>query len=72
MRTLLAATLVLGLTSLALAGSDTPPEGPPWERNLLEAQTSRVDGTGGVEHRRTELLHRVVVLGQGHFTVLVR
>ena len=43
MRTLLAATLVLGLTSLALAGSDTPPEGPPWERNLLEAQTKALE-----------------------------
>jgi hypothetical protein len=43
MRTLLAAALIVSLASLASAGSDTPPEGPPWERDLLEAQTQALE-----------------------------
>jgi hypothetical protein len=43
MRTLLATSLLLGLASWAFAGSDTPPEGPSWERNLLEAQTKALE-----------------------------
>lgn len=39
MRTALAAALLLVLAPIALAGSATPPEGPPWERDLVEAQT---------------------------------
>ena len=35
--TLAAATLV-ALATTALAGSETPPEGPPWRRDLVEAQ----------------------------------
>ena len=31
------AGILLLLTSAALAGSDTPPKGPPWKRNLLDA-----------------------------------
>ncbi len=33
-------TVVLGaaLASAVHAGSDTPPKGPPWERDLLKAQ----------------------------------
>jgi len=30
--------LAMGLVSPAFAGSDTPPEGPPWTRSLVEAQ----------------------------------
>ena len=30
--------LLAGLASVALAGSETPPEGPPWTRSLVEAQ----------------------------------
>ena len=26
------------LPTLALAGSETPPKGPPWQRDLIEAQ----------------------------------
>ena len=36
--TRLAPLLVMGLASAALAGSETPPEGPPWTRSLIEAQ----------------------------------
>jgi len=32
------ALLVAGLAATAFAGSDTPPEGPPWTRTLVEAQ----------------------------------
>ncbi len=35
MRALLLLTL---LPTLALAGSETPPKGPPWQRDLIEAQ----------------------------------
>lgn len=39
MRTLLlAAALTLAAPPLAHAGSETPPEGPPWVRSLVEAQ----------------------------------
>ncbi len=34
----LTAVLVLVLAGMAHAGSETPPEGPPWKRNFLEAQ----------------------------------
>ena len=30
--------LAFGLATPALAGSDTPPEGPPWTRDLIAAQ----------------------------------
>jgi hypothetical protein len=44
MRTLLrSASLVAALASLAVAGSDTPPEGPPWVRSLVEAQRSALE-----------------------------
>ncbi len=33
-----AAVLVLLAAGSALAGSETPPEGPPWVRDLAEAQ----------------------------------
>ncbi len=33
-----AAALVFATSVVALAGSDTPPEGPPWVRSLVEAQ----------------------------------
>jgi hypothetical protein len=29
---------ILLLASATLAGSETPPEGPPWKRDILEAQ----------------------------------
>ena len=32
-----AALVALTLGAVALAGSETPPEGPPWERDLLVA-----------------------------------
>ena len=34
---LLACALVLSLSGMALAGSETPPEGPPWERDIVAA-----------------------------------
>jgi hypothetical protein len=37
------APLVLGLASLAIAGSETPPEGPPWVRSLVEAQKAALE-----------------------------
>ena len=36
--TLAAAALVASLATTALSGSETPPEGPPWRRDLVEAQ----------------------------------
>lgn len=41
--TLLTSALVLALAGTASAGSETPPEGPPWERNLLEAQVKALE-----------------------------
>jgi hypothetical protein len=39
MRTLVLAAVLLALAAPAShAGSDTPPEGPPWVRDLAEAQ----------------------------------
>ena len=40
-----AATLGLwvGLVPLAWAGSETPPEGPPWQRVLLDAQKQALE-----------------------------
>ena len=32
------ASVLLLLAAVAAAGSETPPEGPPWERDLLVAQ----------------------------------
>ena len=44
MRTMLrSASLLLALAAPALAGSDTPPEGPPWVRSLVEAQKSALE-----------------------------
>ena len=44
MRTLLrSAAVVLALAPLALAGSETPPEGPPWVRSLVEAQKAALE-----------------------------
>ena len=37
------AGIMLLLTSVALAGSDTPPEGPPWKRDLLEAHKEALE-----------------------------
>ena len=37
MKSLLATALVLALLSPAWAGSDVPPEGPAWERDLVTA-----------------------------------
>ena len=31
-----------GLPGLASAGSDVPPEGPPWKRDFVEAQREAV------------------------------
>jgi len=42
MRTTLTATLLLGMAATALAGSETPPEGPPWKRDLHEAQVEGI------------------------------
>lgn len=35
--TLIAAVLLAALSGLATAGSDVPPEGPPWTEDLLAA-----------------------------------
>ena len=35
--------LLLGLAPAAFAGSETPPEGPPWTRSLLEAQQTALE-----------------------------
>ena len=44
MRTLLRALpLLLALGTSAIAGSETPPEGPPWVRSLIEAQKSALE-----------------------------
>ncbi len=37
------AGVLLLLASAALAGSDTPPEGPPWKRDLLEAHKEALE-----------------------------
>lgn len=37
MRTVLMYALLVVAHGLALAGSDTPPKGPPWQRDLLAA-----------------------------------
>ena len=34
--------LLMLLGGAAIAGSDTPPEGPPWKTDLLEAQEEAV------------------------------
>lgn len=39
MRSIVVLALVALLPGVAGAGSDTPPEGPPWMTDLLEAQT---------------------------------
>ena len=41
-RTLGFAVLCLAATT-ALAGSDTPPEGPPWQRDLVAAQQQALE-----------------------------
>ncbi len=38
MKSLLATALVLTLLTPVWAGSDVPPEGPTWERDLVAAQ----------------------------------
>jgi hypothetical protein len=38
MRCIAIVALILGLAAPAYTGSDTPPKGPPWERDLLVAQ----------------------------------
>ena len=38
MRRISALGLLAVFASSAFGGSDTPPEGPPWQRDLLEAQ----------------------------------
>ncbi len=38
MRWIAIVALLLGLAAPAYAGSDTPPKGPTWERDLLVAQ----------------------------------
>jgi len=34
---MLSAALVLALASVVFAGSDVPPEGPPWQRDFVAA-----------------------------------
>ena len=44
MRTLLrTAAVLLAAAAPALAGSETPPEGPPWVRGLVEAQKQALE-----------------------------
>ena len=31
------------LTAIAFAGSDTPPRGPPWQRDLLRARKEALE-----------------------------
>ncbi len=38
-RTWTAGAMALALAGFALAGSETPPEGPPWKRDFREALT---------------------------------
>jgi hypothetical protein len=38
-----AALPILLLAAVAVAGSETPPPGPPWERDLLAAQAKALD-----------------------------
>ena len=42
-RPALLATLLLAAAAPAFAGSETPPEGPPWVRSLAEAQRQAVE-----------------------------
>ena len=35
--------LILMLSASAYAGSDTPPEGPPWKRDLVSAQKEALE-----------------------------
>ncbi|MDJ0522808.1 MAG: hypothetical protein QNJ90_12135 [Planctomycetota bacterium] len=37
MRSLLAVALLACFAGSAFAGSETPPEGPPWERDIVQA-----------------------------------
>ena len=39
MRLLTLLALLLLAPALSFAGSETPPEGPPWQRDLIETQT---------------------------------
>jgi hypothetical protein len=43
MKHALAAVLLLALAGPAAAGSDTPPEGPPWQRSLLGAHEAALE-----------------------------
>ncbi len=38
-----ALVLLLGAATTAFAGSETPPEGPPWQRDLLSAQKEALE-----------------------------
>ena len=42
-RMTLLTTLLLAAATTAFGGSETPPEGPPWVRDLAEAQRQAVD-----------------------------
>lgn len=41
-RLALLTTLLLAAASPAIAGSETPPEGPPWVRSLADAQRQAI------------------------------
>lgn len=34
---------LLGLAAVAAAGSETPPPGPPWQRDLVKARTEALE-----------------------------
>lgn len=40
MRSLMTAALLCAFAGLALAGSETPPAGPTWERDLIQAHAT--------------------------------
>ena len=44
MRILTAALFLLLLAPCTFAGSETPPEGPPWVRDLVEAHEQAAEG----------------------------